>query len=92
MFSVRRSKTRSLTMTGNSPEPEFPVLYHHHIQHIMDDEEDMINNGGDPIAGPSNSQEGGGGDAPLSKKAIKRAARQVCAFPTTRGTLISRQN
>jgi hypothetical protein len=46
----------------------------------MDDEEDMINNGGDPIAGPSNTQEGGGGDAPLSKKAIKRAARQVCPF------------
>jgi hypothetical protein len=54
----------------------------------MDDEEDMINNGGDPIAGPSNSQEGG--DVPLSKKAIKRAARQVCAFPTTRGSLISK--
>jgi hypothetical protein len=46
----------------------------------MDDEEDMINNGGDPIAGPSNTQEGGRGDAPLSKKAIKRAARQVCPF------------
>jgi hypothetical protein len=64
-------------MTGNSPEPEFQY-YTTILQHIMDDEEDMINNGGDPIAGPSNTQEGGGGDAPLSKKAIKRAARQVC--------------
>jgi len=64
-------------MTGNSPEPEFQY-YTTIIQHIMDDEEDMINNGGDPIAGPSNTQEEG--DAPLSKKAIKRAARQVCPF------------
>ena len=44
----------------------------------MDDEEDMINDGGDPVAGPSNTQEGE--DPPLSKKAIKRAARQVCSL------------
>jgi hypothetical protein len=42
----------------------------------MDNEEDMINNGEDPIAGPSNTREGEV-DAPLSKNAIKRAARQV---------------
>lgn len=35
----------------------------------------MINNGEGPIAGPSNTQTQG--DAPMSKKAIKRAARQV---------------
>jgi len=56
----------------------------------MDDEEDMINNGGDPVAGPSNTQEGG--DAPLSKKAIKRAARQVRSLANPRVALTSRQN
>jgi hypothetical protein len=39
------------------------------------DEEDMINSGSQPQAGPSTST--GDAEAPLSKKAIKRAAKQV---------------
>jgi hypothetical protein len=41
----------------------------------MDDEEDMLNSGGEPVAGPSTTKPEG--EATLSKKAIKRAARQV---------------
>ena len=39
------------------------------------DEEEMMNNGGEAVAGPSTGQ--AEGSETLSKKAIKRAARQV---------------
>lgn len=39
------------------------------------DEEDMLNSGYEPQAGPSNHT--GDSETPLSKKAIKRAAKQV---------------
>jgi hypothetical protein len=39
------------------------------------DEEEMMNNGGEAVAGSSTGQIGG--SETLSKKAIKRAARQV---------------
>ena len=61
--------------TGFQLGTRISVLYHT-TSYIMDNEEDMMNAGGDPVAGPSHTQEEGG-DAPLSKKAIKRAARQV---------------